>query len=259
MTYQIPSDNRFLLRASPASSSRFDWLWPNPVKAGCYGRAWGETLVVTINHAKAVQTLSQIQPDRVILALECGGFGAEAAAAFGLLTRQRLQTELGQLFARRNFEQVELALDVQTALRMETHVLGDSKEALEQMKPLEASFWGNVPHQLRNLSLRGYYITGLLLGQILLFSLPLLIFGWRTWMVVIIALGVAAYGLAALWPIFSIQALSKGALFSIWFAFPVFIFAYALYNNAVPLALNFTIVFVLCSLWMSAILAGIRT
>ncbi|GAB4480132.1 MAG: hypothetical protein OHK0031_01040 [Anaerolineales bacterium] len=237
----FPDDTAFFLHPFPPAPGPLLKIFQNfPVAPGLYGELWDGVLQVCGNYAPELAELAAEQGS--LLALDSGGLPLRAALALGQLRRADLLNALAALPSAEKPSRLLLPQSLASAWKIGDHLDEISVISRPDFAPLAA------PLETLAAALR------LFPGQALLFSLPLLIFGWQAWLMGMLALFFSALLLGILWrnwPLPPIAlGLTLGFLLSLGLA--------ALTWNSLPQTWPRLIGFALAPLWYSFLMMGSR-
>lgn len=174
----------------PRSRVRNLWLWPQPAVPGFYGADWRDRLFITTNHLPTLAAMRE--QGKTILALDSGGLPPRLAAAFdsGLVEDARHQFD--QLASREHI----LAIEIDPALSRRLMVETGNQTGEPRFRILSAQ--GADRSQIL---WRLFGVLPLVLGQAIVFTPPLLLFGWQYLAIGICVLFAAGLVLSLLWPL----------------------------------------------------------
>lgn len=196
-------------------------FWPAPSRAGWVGARSGAAAVLLPNHQATVRAWQEQNPGMTALVLECGGYPVAAAAAFGFVTRKKLEAALSP--AGEGSETASRRLYVPVSFAQQLHLAGGDdlqgwKVALvpDQPTALRGSTGEPAAAGTPNMwVVRLAAALRLWLGQVLVFSVPLFIFGWQAWLIGILALLLSALILAVTWRLLPGPGWAKGLLLGV--------------------------------------------
>ena len=198
MNYPLdnPAENgRFTTIESVPKFNVLEWLWQRPAKVGFYGDGVG--LVIVGNSSNEIaRVLRKHGQDKQILALDSSGFALITALTSGLLNQDVIRGAIEHLA---KSQEIYLPLSLYrwvyptgtgSSISQNIVILSDDFSPLQGMGGVKATLSQfeqqseqSLPVRPR-INLQAYVksridFLGLVIGQMMIFLLPLLLFGWR--------------------------------------------------------------------------------
>jgi len=251
-------------------------LWSAPVDPGLYGENAFERLVLTTNHRPSLARLGEAANafPAGVLAIETGGFSPQTAIAFGFVQDQKARGALKALPASINPGMTRILIPrglVQTlGWQDQTNIegypiqvvpddlarLGEyiTDPELEISDAAPSTMSGVVPEVV----LRVMSGLALWLGQVLIFALPLLLFGWRSLFLGTVSLLVGTIVLALFWRMLPGTGWLKGLVAGCGLALVVGIGLPFVIETEWIDTLRFSFALWLATIWMGGVLTGVR-
>lgn len=254
------------LQDFPLSSGSRIGFWPHPIRPGFYGEQWQGDIFLASDHRPSVYALGQALSGKpaMVLAVRAGGFPVEQSAAYQLISPETILSALAQIPADTPAGKLLTPLSL-------AHSLGwSSGTTIERWKvtllpdaPEQADVAWNSANPISHPK-RGAVLERLLgavkiwMGQVLLLTLPALIFGWQAALWIFSCTALSAILLAVLWIWLPGNGWARGLLTGLIIAAMIFgLFQF----NIIP-SPNGTILPLvgawICCTWMGGILSGAK-
>lgn len=202
------------------------YLWPTPHPSGWILNRYASRILLLSDHAPTIDLVCaelSKNSELGVYALCCGGFSIRDAAALGNFSRQEVDNRLTSSTENKQAEKRTIYIPASLACSMNLQVgdmLGDyqvclcSDHPMQAIQQARAGIGGTVcpSSALKTLAFRLSLGFRLGLGQILLFFIPLCLFGWKAaWMGTSMLLSAMIF-LALIWKIIPTHAPLKGII-----------------------------------------------
>lgn len=184
-----------------------DYLWSRPCRSGWIGSKYSRSAVVLPNHQATVDAWQEINPGMAILAVECGGFSIEVSAAFSFIGSKQLLFVLEESAetddTRGNAILYVPFLFAQQCKLSSEQIIHGWKIVIVADTPIviKTDLNETTGHaRVKNpFGIRLITAIRLWASQAIILSIPLWIFGWRSWAIGVVSMLVAAILLSIFW------------------------------------------------------------
>jgi len=256
--------------AIPRSAWLGGLLWAAPVEPGLYGDGYLEGVLITTNHKSSVARFCSAAEENPIgiLAIDASGLSPKAAVAFDLIKEQDVQRALDLLpdSMRRDIGRVLIPLSLTMALGSQNllkdfpvQTIPDHLDLLgEYISDPALNTTPNKTTQMQAITQRLLAGFRLWMGQVLVFTIPLLIFGWHSlfWGTICLLLGTIAVSL--FWRILphtgSFRGFVAGFILALILGSTLFLAGSADWRTIIRYSLSIWI----DTAWMGIVLTGVR-
>lgn len=260
----------------PLSFPRPRWfsglLWAAPVEPGLYGENAFEGLFMTTNHRPSLVRLgSAVETNPVgVLVVEAGGLSPRTAIAFDLVSEQKARGVMKAIPASINPSATRILIPQGLAQalgwwdqpRIEDfpiQVVPDDLAMLgEHIADSELEVSNDATSMMPMVVLRFWFGLALCLGQVLIFVIPLLIFGWQSLLWGTVSLLVGTIVLTLFWRMLPGTGWFKGMVAGGTLAVIVSIGLSLLIETEWIDTLRFSFALWLAAIWMAGVLTGAR-
>ena len=244
----------------PKRPGIFEFLWLVASPSGFYGRENGTPIVVTNARHELVELSRLIDTQYLtIIALDSGGHSIKSAGALRIvdpkITERLIEGIPGSSDV---FIPIALAdsFGWQEGIRVGSHTLRLTSNSISEMITLQSK-------KAEKRSSRTYLTTNILtalrlcIGQIVWFSIPLMIFGWVPLLLGSLGAIASALLLAITWRMFRLPGILRGLIIGVVLAAIAILVLPSLFTLMVTITFALAGIVLAISTWMGVVISGV--